>query len=176
MGVALPFMAVASTLFSAAGQIQQGIAGQQAGNYNAEVARQNAVHAVAAGQVKATNVGLKSAAEGGRIKAAQAANGINVNTGSAVQVQSDQRRAGAVDQTNTNNDALVQAYGYKAQGELEKFKGKTAMTQGILGAAGTLAGGASKFGDAFGSSTPSKLGQSLQDSAWAGPDSSPSYA
>ncbi len=168
MGAALPFFAVASVALSALGQVTQGIAGKRAGDYNAVVARNNAVHAVRAGQAQATNVGLRSAAEGGRIKAGQAANNISVNDGSALKVQEGQRAAGAVDQTNTNNDALIKAYGYQAQGELERSKGNAAMTQGILGAAGTLAGGASKFGDVFGSSTPSKLGQSLQDTAAAG--------
>ncbi len=176
MGVALPFLAIASTVIGAVGQIQQGMAAKQAGDYNAEVARQNAIHAERAGQAKATDVGLRSAAEGGRIKAAQAANNIDVNTGSAVSVQSNQRAAGQVDQTNTNNDALVQAYGYKAQGELEKAKGQSAMVGGFLGAAGTLAGGASKWGgEVFGGSSPSKLGASLQSTAYAGPDTSPSY-
>lgn len=170
MGAALLPLAIASTAFSAIGDIQKGIAGQNAANYNAEVARQNAIHAVEVGQVKAMNVGLRAAATGGRIKAAQAANNVNVNTGSAVAVQQGQREAGAVDQANTSNDALTQAYGYQAQSNLDKYQGKAAIAEGITGALGDIAGGASKWGGGLGdsSSTASPLGQSLQNSAGTG--------
>lgn len=182
MGAALLPLMIASTAFSVIGSLQQGIAGKAAGDYNAEVARQNAIHAERAGQARAMNVGLKSAAEGGRIKAAQAANNVNVNTGSAVEVQKGQRMAGAADQTNTTNDALVQAYGYKAQEGIEKYKGNAAMAQGVVGALGAATGGAAKIagGDFFGSSSGSSTGQALQSSAgsyqYTGPDTAGSYA
>ncbi len=166
MGAALLPLAIASVAFSAIGELQKGIAGQNAANYNAEVARQNSIHAVNAGEARATDVGMKSAAEGGRIKATQAANNVNVNTGSAVKVREGQRMAGNVDQRRTTNDALVQAYGYQAQESLDKYQGKAAMAEGVTGALGAAAGGAAKISGFGGApSTASPLGLSLQSSA-----------
>lgn len=156
-------------IFSALGSIQQGEAAQNSANYNAEVARNNATHAVLAGQAQAMDVGLQSAATGGRIKASQAANGINVNSGSAVAVQKGQREAGEVNQANTVNNSLVTAYGYKAQAGLDVYQGKTAMIAGEIGAAGDIAGGIQQFaGLGGGSSTASPTGQALQSSALLG--------
>lgn len=169
----------ASAGISALGSLTQGIAGQQAADYNATVARQNAAYAVQVGRVKAEDVGLKSAAEGGHIKAVQAANNIDVNSGSAVKVQASQRAAGRVDAINTMNDALVKAYGYNAQAALDKSQGQADLVGGIFGAAGDVAKGVANIAGAAGdssdvqtmSSTASPMGAALQ--ATAMPDSVP---
>ena len=58
---------------------------------------------------------MKSAAASGRLKAGQAANGVDVNSGSAVAVQSGQRKAGLLDTATVANNAELQAYGYRSQ-------------------------------------------------------------
>jgi hypothetical protein len=166
--------------FTALSKVSEGIAAKNAGNYNAEVARQNAIHAVQAGRARVENVGLKNAAVGGHIKAVQAANNVDVNSGSAVDVQKSARMAGNVDVVNTMNDALIEAYGYNAKSTLDKYGAKTAEIGGYLGAAGAIAGAA---GDIFGgggatgvgnaSSTSSSLGSALvATNNYAGPDTS----
>jgi hypothetical protein len=142
---------------SAYGQIEQGQATANAANYAAQVARnnelvatQNANYALAAGQQKAQTESLKGAATGGRIKAAQAASGIDINTGSALRVQQGQREQAQLDTETVLNNAELQAYGYrtqaanyKAQSELDTAEAEQAPIGAGIGAAGGFLGSAS---------------------------------
>lgn len=123
--------------------------GQVAKN-NATIAGQNAAYATAAGEEAATNQSLKGAATGARIKAAQAANGVDINSGSAVDVQTSQREASSLDTAQTMHDAILKAYGYKvdesnatAQSSLDTAQAGQEETAGYISAAGSLLGGAS---------------------------------
>lgn len=58
---------------------------------------------------------LSAAATGGQVKAAQAANNIDVNTGSAVAVQQGTRQAGYLNTETVMNNAELAAYGYRTQ-------------------------------------------------------------
>ena len=86
---------------SAAGTLYNGITTSQAASYratvarnNAKIANANATRAIAAGQQQAQNQSLKNAEQLGAIKTAQAANGIDVNSGSALDLQASQRAKG----------------------------------------------------------------------------------
>jgi len=162
MGAALPFMAVASAGLQAFGAVREGIATSQAANYKAQVARNNAIYASAAGTSKAMNESLKGAAAGGRIKAAQAANGVDVNTGSNVNVQRGQRMASNVNAVNTENNALLQAYGYQAEASLDESTAKNAETSGYLKATGGLLGNAPSISGAVGKMLQSSGGGSSE--------------
>lgn len=87
------------------------------------------------------------------LKASQAANGIDVNTGSAVDVQVGQREQSSLDEQTTLNNAELKAYGYEsqatgftAQAGLDKEEAETAPIGADLGAAGGLLGSASSLG------------------------------
>jgi hypothetical protein len=129
--------------------------------HNAQIAEQQADRALAAGTVETQAVGLKSAANLGAIKAEQAASGIDVNTGSAVDVQASARMLGKQAADQTMNNAQERAWGYrvqaqneKAQAQLDMMTGKnqldaadTAATTQMIGALGTgLMGGAKALG------------------------------
>src|SRR6185312_4943948 len=82
---------VAGAANTASGQIAQGDAAQQAAEYRAQVARNNAKMAegdaryvIQAGDVASYNEGMKGRAKLGNVIASQAASGVNVNKGSAV--------------------------------------------------------------------------------------------
>lgn len=151
---------IAGAGISAYGQMQAGEAQKDAANYSAQVAAnnkiiadQNAEHALQAGQVQAAATSLKGAETAGRIKTGQAASGIDVNTGSAVDVQESQREQEKLDTLTVLNNAQLQAYGYRSQGvgyqaqsELDKATAKQAPVAADLAAAGGLLSSASSIG------------------------------
>lgn len=164
------YAGVASAVVGVAGIVASGEAQSNAANYQAQVARNNAItekqnadYAIAAGTQKAQTESLKGAAAGGRLKAAQAANGIDVNSGSAVDVQAGQRAASTLDTLNVSNESLLAAYGYRtaatneeAKAGLEDAAADQAITGAALGATGTLLGDASSLGFKWsGSQNPS---------------------
>lgn len=106
---------------------------------------------------KSQTQSLKGAAQGGKIKASQAANGIDVNTGSAVDVQTGAREANELDSETVLNNAQLSAYGYRSQqtgftaeAGLDKNKAEEAPIAGDLNAAGGLLSSASSIGGKFG--------------------------
>lgn len=125
---------------------------------NAEYARRNAELATQEGDIEATAQGLKTRARIGTTKAAQAANGIDVNTGSAVDVRVSEQELGILDALTIRSNAARQAYGYQinaqdqtAQARLLKSQASQAKTSGYLDAFGTLLDGASSAGQNYNS-------------------------
>src|SRR5258708_3155232 len=145
---------------SAAGALRQGAATSNAASYQAQIARNNAIiagqnadYAAKAGVEKATAQSMKSAATMGKIRTAIAAGGIDVNTGSPVNVEESQRRTGELDTETTMHNALLQVYGYRtaqtsdeAQARLYEQESRDARTGGILCSTAGLLGSASSLG------------------------------
>lgn len=131
---------------SAAGAIEQGQAVANEAKYNSQVAANNATYASAAGTAQAGAESMKNANVAGRVKAAQAANGVDVNSGSTVDVQEGTREAGNIDTQTTENNALLQAYGYQQTSTLQKNEAEEAPIGADIGAAGGLLGNASSIG------------------------------
>jgi hypothetical protein len=111
-----------AALLAGQGQAFEATAGGEAAAYQAQVARNNAIiagynatEAEQAGETQAYVTSQTAAAQGGRIKAAQAANNIDVNTGSAVKVQRGARQAGVLNTETVLNNAELAAYGYRSQ-------------------------------------------------------------
>lgn len=137
---------------SAFGSIAQGQAQKSAAEYNAKIAsenaaqaKQNAAIAGQSGAEQAAQQSLKTRAEVGAIKANQAAAGLDVNSGSAVDVRSSARELGELDALTVRSNAAKQAYGYQVQGineqaqsNLDRFEGEQAETAGDIGAASDL--------------------------------------
>lgn len=150
-------LSLAGTAAKAGGQLKGGQATSSADLFKAQIANNNAIaygqaatRAVQGGEVASDVAGLQTAATIGRTKATQAANGINVNTGSAVDVRAGQAAAGRINQDTTLSNAQLQGYGYRVRGmqESEQAQLDTAEAAGATagagyGAAGTILGGAS---------------------------------
>jgi hypothetical protein len=149
---------LADGFMGAEGTRQAGQASSLASYYQAQVAKNEAAlnemqaqRELAAGSVESQAVGLKSAANLGSIKAGQAAAGIDVNTGSAVDVQSSARMVDKLAQEQTMNNAFERAWGYRiksqndeAEAQLDVMAGNnevqaadTAATAQEIGALGT---------------------------------------
>lgn len=151
---------VAGAGISAIGQVEQGQATANAANYQATVARNNAIiagqnadYAERAGQVQAATQSMKGAATGGRIKVQQAASGVDVNSGSSAAVQGGQREVSKLDTETVLNNADLQAYGYRAnatnfqaQAGLDTMEAEQAPIGADLAAGGGLLSSASGLG------------------------------
>lgn len=161
MGAALPMAALVTggiaTGIKAYGAVKEGEAAQASANYNAAVQRANAAQAKSNQQL-ASQAGMaqegmfqqKTRAETGQTIANQAGSGVDVNSGSATDVQASQAELGQLDAMTIRSNATKEAYGYqvqevndKAQANLDVFEGKNAKKASIINAAGTLIGGAS---------------------------------
>lgn len=147
---------------SALGQLEQGQAVAREATYNAQVARNNAAYTSAAGSAQAVAESMRGSAVGGRVKAAIAANGVDVNSGSALKVQEGTSEANKVSTQNTENSALINAFGYQDEAGLQTAEAKQAPIGAAVGAAGGLLESASatgnKWSNMFGSDPLSRVG------------------
>lgn len=138
---------------SAAGTIFGGIAQARQAEYQAEVARNNQIiaqqradYARQAGQAQATAQGIKERSRQGALRAALAASGLDVNTGSAGDLQEGEAGTGALNQMTAEHNALLSAYGYEGQATgfgaeagLQESRASSAIPGALFSAAGSLA-------------------------------------
>lgn len=155
---ALPFLAAGSAAMSALGQIQQSRAQAASAGYNAKVAQnnaliaeQNAGFAGAEGEQKAGIEGLKTKAAYGGTLAREGASGVDIKSPSFENVRTSEAELGKVNAMNIRSNAARQAYGYQtqatsdlAEAQLDRAQQKYAKRSGIINAASTIIGGASK--------------------------------
>ena len=155
--------AAASAVVSGVGAMQGAKAASSASKFNAqvaaqnaEIAQQNANWASEEGEVNAATKSMQNRAEMGDIKSSQAANGIDVNSGSAAQVQQSQAELGQMDVMNIRANAARQAYGYITQKQgaldqaaLDRASAKSANKAGTLAAVSTVLGVANKSANSY---------------------------
>lgn len=151
-------LTIISTVISGLGSIAQGNAAADSAKYNAQVQSNNAQialqNATLAGQKGAANAAIeqqKTRATVGAIKAAQAANGIDLSSGSAVDVRSSAAELGQLNAITVRSNAAREAYGYQtqssshmAQSQLDRQEAKYDAASGYLEAGGTLLGNTTK--------------------------------
>ena len=142
-----------SSLSAGAAQSKEAAYQAQVAKNNQTVANENAEHSAQAGEAKAQEESLADANREGAIRAAIAANNIDVNSGSAEDVQVSQREIDRLDTLTNLNNAMLAAYGYRNdatnfgdQAALDTAESQQATIAGDIGAAGTIAGNASSMG------------------------------
>lgn len=174
---------VAGAASSAHASTEAGKANQEAANYRAQVARNNAKiaegnadYVLQAGRVETYQQGMKGRAHLGSVKAAQAASGVDVNTGSAVDVRASEAATNRLDQLTTEHNAQLKAYGYRTQAAqdeaeagLEERGGSFAAAAGRREAAGTVLGAASSLAFKWGTMLPTSSGGGAGSSPGAWP-------
>lgn len=145
---------LAGGLLSAFGANQAGQRQQDMFNYQAQVARinsqidkQNAEYARNKGEIEATQYGMKARQQAGAIRAAQGASNIDVNSGSAVDVQNSQRKVSQMDLTQIRSNAAKVAYDYDVkstmdlnQATLDTMAGENAAKAGQINAMSSILG------------------------------------
>lgn len=156
-------LAGASAGVQAVGAMQSAAAQAASAKYNAQIqaenaqiATKNASYASQEGEANAANQELKNRANVGSMKSNQAAGGVNVNVGSAVESRASAAELGQLDAMTIRSNAARQAYGYltqaagyTAQSRLDTAEAKNATTAGDIKAVGSLLGGASSATSAY---------------------------
>lgn len=146
---------IAGAGIGALGAIQQGKAASASANYNAAVAannavlaKQNASFASQEGAAQAEAQSMKTRAEVGAIKANQGAAGVDVNSGSSLDVRSSAAETGELNALTIRSNAARQAYGYQteatsatAQSQLDTAQAGFDTTAADIGASSTFLGG-----------------------------------
>lgn len=159
---------IAGAVLGAVGSVQQGFAAQQQSEFNAQVARNNQVIA----QRKADDARTRGIAEErknqiasdqllGEQRAAAAAAGVDVNVGSAADLQADTVAFGRLDDLTIRNNAERAALGFEAQGtqfgieaQAQIAAGKNAATAGFLNAGSSLLSASSVVASKWQPKTP----------------------
>lgn len=145
---------LAGGLLSAYGAQKEGAATQSMYNYKAQVAkinadinRQNAGWARDKGEKEAVQYGMKAAQVRGQIRAQQGASNIDVNSGSAKEVQRSQEKIKDIDLAQIRENAAKVAYNYETQAymdenqaTLDTMAGRYAKEAGGIKAVGSILG------------------------------------
>lgn len=146
-----------SGILGAIGSVFTGDATKQADDYKAQVASNNAIIAkrnadavTAAGGVTAQNNDLKTKNLVGTQLVTQASNGLDVGSGTNVNIRQSAENLGHLDTLTILNNAAKNSAGFKAQGmnftaesQLDTAAGANAETAGWIGAGTSLLGSAS---------------------------------
>ncbi len=158
---ALPLMILSSGMQALGGyqanqaQAEQYTMQSNIARINAGIATQNAAYASQAGNAEAEQAGLKTKFNVADIKAIQGASGLDVNTGSAVDVRESASKAGMLDALTIRSNAARAAYGYENQAfsdtlnsNISKAAATNSKTASYTKALGSLIGGASSVSNA----------------------------
>lgn len=124
MGAAAPFIAIGASVIgtgmSVMGQMQQANAASSMYGYQAQIARNNQIIAQRNAQIareqgaaEADRLNLKKAQVTGSQRAALAAQGGDVNSGSPLDIVADTERAGTTDVATTRYNAALRAWGFE---------------------------------------------------------------
>lgn len=134
--------AVASAGVSAYSAVKSGETQEDAAEYNAEIQRNQAKEALQRGAIEAAT--KKDRARQVAASQAEAAGigGIGINSGTSLALLTETAGLGELDALRSVNNARREAWGLKAQSELDLFQGRAAGRAGVLNAGGTLLSGA----------------------------------
>ena len=133
-----------SDVFNAYSSIQNGKYLDKVAKQNAAVSDQAAADSIRTGATNADTKRIETRGFIGSQRAGFAANGIDVNTGSAGLVQDDTAQFGELDALTIMNNAAREAYGYKTQAVDQRQQGKLAKYKGKMDAIGSILGGVEK--------------------------------
>lgn len=91
----------------------------QVAKINSDIDKQNAAYARTVGEQNAIRQGLKGGQQVAAIRASKAASGLDVNTGSAADVQRSQEKINEMDLDQIRSNAAKTAYDYEVQSTMD---------------------------------------------------------
>lgn len=141
-------IAIGGSLLQAQGQKQSAAFESDMMQQNAGFKRQTAQEILNAGDTSADWQRVRTGQAVGTQRSVQAANGIDVNSGSAAQIQDDTAMLGELDALTIQNNAAREAYGYRVQARQDLLNASQTVQNGKTAAMGSILGG---IGSAFGS-------------------------
>jgi len=127
--------------------LAEGIGSAQRYDYAAKVSGQNAQAALLAGQQAESASKMKYGALEAEQKATQAANGIQVTSGSAEAVRHSTEEISAMDAALIHYNAARQAFGEETQASLYKTAAKGSLIKGALNAGVSFLSGVESLSD-----------------------------
>lgn len=146
----------AGSIFSGASEQGAANAQKRIARQNAEIAERNADLTMAGGESDAQALGFRNRAMSGALKAHQGASGVDVNSGSALDVQESQHALGMFDQMTLRSNAAREAFGFKVQAKqfrdeaaIAKAKANNAGVSAGINVLSSLVGGASSASSAY---------------------------
>ena len=138
------WMALIPVAIGLAGSMMQA----QGQKQNAAFKNQTADETITAGNTAADWQRVRAGQAIGTQRSTQAANGIDVNSGSAARLQDDTAMLGELDALTIQNNAAREAYGYRVQARQDLLNAGQTVQNGKTAAMGSILGG---IGGAFGS-------------------------
>jgi hypothetical protein len=135
---------VGATAAQAYGQYQAGEYQKKVADQNARIAEDEAALALQRGAIAKGVERMKGAQEIGAARAAQGTSGIDMTSGSALDVISDAAMLNELDAQTIGNNAAREAWGYQVEATNARAAGRLAQTQARFAAASTLIGGAAQ--------------------------------
>lgn len=131
----------------AQGQVAAGRYNQRVGEQNAKIADEQAKIEETLGVEQSDEARMRTRLALGQQRAALAANGLDLSSGTPADMQADTAMFGAIDERRIRANAARQAWGfrtqatnYRAQGALDRFQGRVGAASTILGSAGQALG------------------------------------
>lgn len=160
LAAAGPILALAGSVASAGGALIGGMAAKNAGDYqaqverqNAQIARDNAARAIERSQLEQQDQDRLTQAQLGTQEALQGASGLSLEGGSQMLTRKGAAMLGRLDALNVRQAGEVESYNYKTQAvnseakaRMAKAQGRSALVGSFFSAGGSLLSGASKFG------------------------------
>lgn len=151
---------IASAVVTSLGQVASGVQAAGAANYRAGIANQNmqieraaARDALERGAEEEKRQYTRNAQRQGEIRAAQAANGLEVDFGTNADVQDDAKRIGLEDAATVRENARRESRGYdirawnsQADAVAAKGEAKAAIWSTVFDVGSTLLSGATQYG------------------------------
>lgn len=147
-------MLIAGTGAAAFGSVMQGEAQAQASEYNAAVARQNAVIAQQQGAAAVQAQQRDAARKIGSMVANYGASGVQTDSGSPLDVLADSAAMATLDSLTLKYNAALKAAGYQSQATLDNMQAETASTSGVLNAGASALKGYSMYTAFSGNAIP----------------------
>lgn len=135
-------MAYVPIIIAAVGAIQQGMAAEQTGKYNAAVSTRNEIISNQNAAQDSVAQAADAARKIGATRAAYAKAGVQLDEGSPLTVLAESARNAELDRQTIFYNGRIQAQGYSSQARIDRFNGASdATANNISGAASLLKDG-----------------------------------
>lgn len=138
-------LAAIGTGMQAYGTYQEGKAESEANKYNAEIMRQKAKDAAAAGEKEKQKAALQNKQLLGRQMARLAANGVDLTSDSPLEIFQQTAEWGERDRQEISDNTAREVWGYNTQANLYDAAAKNAKLAGKIGAFSTLLNGSANL-------------------------------
>lgn len=130
------------TLTKSVGQFQEGQDARKFYNKQAQLADWQALDAEQRGKVEEKKMRRRTEQAVGSQRVSLAAQGVDVNQGSSLDVQADASYLGELDALTIRKNAAKEAWGYRVQRDDLRYRGKLSQHEATFGMFNTILGGA----------------------------------